>query len=68
VSVYFNPITNTSVLPRYNLSYIEDVKKHLKMQENTDEMYKDIAMNNFYSAYDVLINNDAVLNAFSELG
>lgn len=68
VSIYFNPITNTSVLPRYNLSYVEDVKKHLKMQENTDPMYKDIATNNFYSAYDVLINNDAVLNAFSELG
>lgn len=68
VSIYFNPITNTSVLPRYNLSYVEDVKKHLKTQENTDEMYRDIATNNFYSAYDVLVNNDAVLNAFSELG
>jgi hypothetical protein len=38
------------------------------MQENIDEMYRDIVTNNFYSAHDVLINNDAVLNAFSELG
>lgn len=68
VSIYFNPITNTSVLPRYNLSYIEDVKKYLEMQETTDQMYSNIVTNNFYSAYDVLINNDAVLNAFSELG
>lgn len=68
VSIYFNPITNTSVLPRYNLSYIEDVKKYLEMQETTDQIYSNIVTNNFYSAYDVLINNDAVLNAFSELG
>ena len=68
VSLVSDPIINKTVLPRYKLSYIEDTLSYLDKNDESKGIYSNISTNNFFSALEVLKNNDAILNAFSELG
>ena len=61
--------TNKSVLPRYKLTYIENAAEYIKQHsESQDGLYSNIQDTNFFAADEVLINNDAVINAFQEIG
>lgn len=61
--------TNKSVLPRYKLTYIENAAQYIADNtESKDLLYKSIQDTNFFAANEVLINNDAVINAFQEIG
>ena len=68
VSLVSDPIINKTVLPRYKLSYIEDTLSYLDKNSESKGIYSNISTNNFFSALEVLKDNDAILNAFSELG
>lgn len=61
--------TNKSVLPRYKLTYVQDAAKYIANNtESQDSLYKSVQDINFFEAYEVLQNNDAVINAFQEIG
>ena len=68
VSLLTDKTTRNSVLPRYQLTYFENITDFLNIQKDSSTMYADLETNQYFVADKVLGDNVALLKAFNEIG